>query len=143
MGLGANGISLIPKIMYNSNINWNRTKTMEMNEALIYLQEALGLSAKTKTWPGSACLPLHLRAIEVRAVDANGFSFLLASLPITASHPDCENPVIRAITNTEQLPDPDALTVSFSLKPGKVHLFHAETGERIPFSTNHEVNSYE
>ena len=44
-----------------------------MNEALIYLQEALGLSAKTKTWPGSARLPLHLRAIEVRAVDANGF----------------------------------------------------------------------
>ncbi|MCG4849812.1 hypothetical protein L0P44_14235, partial [Streptococcus gordonii] len=53
-GLGTNGISLIPKIMYNSNTNWNQTKTMEMNEALIYLQEALGLSAKTKTWPGSA-----------------------------------------------------------------------------------------
>ena len=62
---------------------------------------------------------------------------------ITASHPDCENPVIRAITNTDKLPDPGARTVSFSLKPGKVHLFQAETGERIPFSTNHEVNSYE
>ena len=58
---------------------------MEMNEALIYLQEALGLSAKTKTWPGSARLPLHLRAIEVRAVDTNGFSFLLASLPTGGS----------------------------------------------------------
>ena len=75
----------------------------------------------------------HMDRIEVMGRDTS----------ITASHPDCENPVIRAITNTEQLPDPDALTVSFSLKPGKVHLFHAETGERIPFSTNHEVNSYE
>ena len=78
-------------------------------------------------------LSCHMDRIEVMGRDTS----------ITASHPDCENPVIRAITNTEQLPDPDALTVSFSLKPGKVHLFHAETGERIPFSTNHEVNSYE
>ena len=90
MGLGTNGISLIPKIMYNSNTNWNRTKTMEMNEALIYLQEALGLSAKTKTWPGSAHLPLHLRTIEIRAVDANGFSFLLASLPTGVGLPEAK-----------------------------------------------------
>ena len=75
----------------------------------------------------------HMNRIEVMGRDTS----------ITASHPDCENPVIRAITNTDKLPDPGARTVSFSLKPGKVHLFRAETGERIPFSTNHEVNSYE
>ena len=75
----------------------------------------------------------HMNRIEVMGRDTS----------ITASHPDCENPVIRAITNTDKLPDPGARTVSFSLKPGKVHLFQAETGERIPFSTNHEVNSYE
>ena len=63
---------------------------MEMNEALIYLQEALGLSAKAKTWPGFARLPLHLRAIEVRAVDANGFSFLLASLPTGVGLPEAK-----------------------------------------------------
>lgn len=78
-------------------------------------------------------LSCHMNRIEVMGRDTS----------ITASHPDCENPVIRAITNTDKLPDPGARTVSFSLKPGKVHLFHAETGERIPFSTNHEVNSYE
>ena len=78
-------------------------------------------------------LSCHMNRIEVMGRDTS----------ITASHPDCENPVIRAITNTDKLPDPGARTVSFSLKPGKVHLFQAETGERIPFSTNHEVNSYE
>lgn len=78
-------------------------------------------------------LSCHMNRIEVMGHDTS----------ITASHPDCENPVIRAITNTDKLPDPGARTVSFSLKPGKVHLFQAETGERIPFSTNHEVNSYE
>ena len=78
-------------------------------------------------------LSCHMNRIEVMGRDTS----------ITASHPDCKNPVIRAITNTDKLPDPGARTVSFSLKPGKVHLFQAETGERIPFSTNHEVNSYE
>lgn len=78
-------------------------------------------------------LSCHMNRIEVMGRDTS----------ITASHPDCEKPVIRAITNTDRLPDPGARTVSFSLKPGKVHLFQAETGERIPFSTNHEVNSYE
>lgn len=78
-------------------------------------------------------LSCHMNRIEVMGRDTS----------ITASHPDCENPVIRAITNTDKLPDPGTTTVSFSLKPGKVHLFQAETGERIPFSTNHEVNSYE
>ena len=78
-------------------------------------------------------LSCHMNRIEGMGRDTS----------ITASHPDCENPVIRAITNTDKLPDPGARTVSFSLKPGKVHLFQAETGERIPFSTNHEVNSYE
>ena len=78
-------------------------------------------------------LSCHMNRIEVMGRDTS----------ITASHPDCENPVIRAITNTDRLPDPGTRTVSFSLKPGKVHLFQAETGERIPFSTNHEVNSYE
>ena len=78
-------------------------------------------------------LSCHMNRIEVMGRDTS----------ITASHPDCENPVIRAITNTDRLPDPGARTVSFSLKPGKVYLFQTETGERISFSTNHEVNSYE
>ncbi len=99
--------------MYNSNTNWNRTKTMEMNEALIYLQEALGLSAKTKTWPGSACLPLHLRAIEVSAVDANGFSFLLASLPTGVGLPEAKRVYSQLALRAEtpvvvSLPDADA-----------------------------------
>ena len=86
---------------------------MEMNEALIYLQEALGLSAKTKTWPGSARLPLHLRAIEVRAVDANGFSFLLASLPTGVGLPEAKRVYSQLALRAEtpvvvSFPDADA-----------------------------------
>ena len=88
-------------------------KTMEMNEALIYLQEALGLSAKAKTWPGFARLPLHLRAIEVRAVDANGFSFLLASLPTGVGLPEAKRVYSQLALRAEtpvavSLPDADA-----------------------------------
>ena len=84
-----------------------------MNEALIYFQEALGLSAKTKTWPGSARLPLHLRAIEVRAVDANGFSFLLASLPTGVGLPEAKRVYSQLALRAEtpvvvSFPDADA-----------------------------------
>lgn len=78
-------------------------------------------------------LACHMNRIEVMGRDTS----------ITASHPDCENPVIRAITNTDRLPNSGDQNVNFSLKPGKVHLFQAETGERIPFSTGNEVPSYE
>ena len=86
---------------------------MEMNEALIYLQEALGLSAKTKTWPGFARLPLHLRTIEVRAVDANGFSFLLASLPTGVGLPEAKRVYSQLALRAEtpvvvSFPDADA-----------------------------------
>ena len=84
-----------------------------MNEALIYLQEALGLSAKTKNWPGSARLPLHLRAIEVRAVDANGFLFLLASLPTGVGLPEAKRVYSQLALRAEtpvvvSFPDADA-----------------------------------
>lgn len=86
---------------------------MEMNEALTYLQEALGLSAKAKTWPGSAHLPLHLRSIEVRAVDANGFSFLLASLPTGVGLPEAKRVYSQLTLRSEapvviSFPDADA-----------------------------------
>lgn len=86
---------------------------MEMNEALTYLQEALGLSAKAKTWPGFAHLPLHLRSIEVRAVDANGFSFLLASLPTGVGLPEAKRVYSQLTLRSEapvviSFPDADA-----------------------------------
>lgn len=84
-----------------------------MNEALTYLQEALGFSAKAKTWPGSAHLPLHLRSIEVRAVDANGFSFLLASLPAGVGLPEAKRVYSQLSLRAEvpvavSFPDADA-----------------------------------
>lgn len=86
---------------------------MEMNEALTYLQEALGLSAKTKAWPGSSRLPLHLRSIEVRAVDSNGFSFLLASLPTGVGLPEAKRVYSQLALRAEapvvvSFPDADA-----------------------------------
>lgn len=67
---------------------------MEMNEALIYLQEALGLSAKAKIWPGSARLPLHLRAIEARAVDANDFRFCLQVCLLASGFPRLRESIV-------------------------------------------------
>lgn len=54
-------------------------------------------------------------------------------ISIVASHPDCENGVLRAIVQAEQLPGGAAEEVRFALKPDKVFLFHGETGDRINF----------
>lgn len=75
----------------------------------------------------------HLNRIEVMGRD----------ISIVASHPGCENAAIRAITSSQILPHPSAETVTFSLKPEKVHLFDTETGVQIPFSSSSEVLSYE
>lgn len=86
---------------------------MEMNEALVYLQEALGLSIKTKAWHGSARLPLHLRAVAIRAIDANGFSFLLANLPAGTGLPEVKRVYSQLSLRAEvpvavSFPDADA-----------------------------------
>ncbi len=41
---------------------------------------------------------------------------------------------LRAIIQADHLPEEDAPSVNFRLRPSKVHLFDAQTEERIPFS---------
>ncbi len=50
---------------------------------------------------------------------------------VVASHPQCEASAIRAIVPAENKIDLAAGRVRFSLKPGKVFIFRADTGERI------------
>ena len=52
---------------------------------------------------------------------------------VVATHPDCETPVIRAIISAEDAAFVPVGDVRFALKPGKVFLFDAESGERIAF----------
>ena len=70
--------------------------------------------------------PMHcrLRNVEVMGRDVS----------IVAENPSCEAPTLRAIILAENRPDPDSSEVRFRLKPGKVLLFHRETGERIRFT---------
>ena len=55
-------------------------------------------------------------------------------ISIVSTHPACANEVIRSIINADTQIDASARTVRFSLKPGKVFLFHKQTGERIRFT---------
>ena len=52
---------------------------------------------------------------------------------IVSTHPASLNPVVRSIMDSDNKVDPAAETVSYSLKPNKVFLFHKETEERIYF----------
>lgn len=55
---------------------------------------------------------------------------------ILSAHTGCESSAIRSIISAEQIIDPDAETVCFSLKPGKVLLFRKDNEERIRLGGN-------
>ena len=70
--------------------------------------------------------PLHyrLRNVEIMGRDVS----------IVCENDACEAPTVRAILQSDgTVPNP-AQDVRFRLKPGKVLLFHPETGARIPFT---------
>ena len=52
---------------------------------------------------------------------------------VVSTHAKSQNAVIRAIISAENAVNTASKTVRFDLKPGKVFLFHPETGERIHF----------
>ncbi len=54
-------------------------------------------------------------------------------ITIVSSHPACEKPDIRAIVSAEHLSLAGRETVSFTLKPKKVHLFAKDTELRLRF----------
>ncbi len=72
-------------------------------------------------------LHCELKGIEVMGRD----------ISILSRHDAAQNPVVRAIVNSEHQESLDVsrAAVSFSLKPHKVFLFDRESEERIPFET--------
>lgn len=66
-------------------------------------------------------LACSLRAVEVMGRDTS----------VIAAHPAAQGGAFRAIVSAEQRPDPAAEALRFSLKAEKVHLFAAESGERL------------
>ncbi|MDD5864297.1 MAG: ABC transporter ATP-binding protein [Firmicutes bacterium] len=54
-------------------------------------------------------------------------------ISVVSTHPNSRNVTIRAIISAENAVPPEAKTVRFDLKPGKVFLFDRQTEERIAF----------
>ena len=67
----------------------------------------------------------RLKGVEVMGRD----------ISVVCAHDRHQSPQIRAIISAESAIDEGAQTVSFSLKPYKVHLFDRATEERILFDT--------
>ena len=65
--------------------------------------------------------------------DISGVEVMGRDVSIVSKHTASINPIIRSIINADNKVDPDATTVSYSLKPHKVFLFNKETEERIRF----------
>ena len=78
---------------------------------------------------------------EAFNLDQNGtFTLELSNLEVmgrdvsvVSRHENSLNPVVRSIINSDSNIDPNAKTVTFSLKPHKVFLFNKDTEERIYF----------
>ena len=70
-------------------------------------------------------LTLNLSGVEVMGRD----------ITVISKHDFCENVQIRSIISAENTVDTSSATVRFSLKPYKVHLFDAETEERLYFGS--------
>ena len=75
----------------------------------------------------NGALTCRLSRVEVMGRDVS----------IVSSHPASQASQIRSIILSENRVDEDAETVRFDLKPGKVFLFDADTGERIDFGGDH------
>lgn len=71
--------------------------------------------------------PLHCRL--------NRLEVMGRDISVVSSHTHSQNPVVRSLIDSENQLDVNIETVRFSLKPGKVFLFHKETQERIDFQT--------
>ena len=69
--------------------------------------------------------PLHceLDRVEVMGRD----------ISIVSKNAACEAPVVRSIIDSDERPADGVKTVAFRLRPGKVHVFEPETGERLRF----------
>ncbi|MBR5453706.1 MAG: ABC transporter ATP-binding protein [Clostridia bacterium] len=77
--------------------------------------------------PGeNGALSCRLSRIEVMGRD----------ISVISSNPAAEGDTIRSIVSSDNRIDTSSETVRFDLKPGKVHLFRPDSGERIPFSVN-------
>ena len=68
-------------------------------------------------------LSCALQAVEVMGRDRS----------VVSTHPAAVSGAIRAIIPSDEELDTKHGAVRFALKPAKVHLFHAESEERIPF----------
>ena len=54
-------------------------------------------------------------------------------ISIVSKNAACEAPVVRSIIDSDERPADGVKTVAFKLRPGKVHVFEPETGERLRF----------
>lgn len=69
------------------------------------------------------CLTCNMNRVEVMGRD----------ISVVSVHPNSQNDSIRSIISAENMAQISGSTVRFDLKPGKVFVFHKETGERIRF----------
>ena len=66
-------------------------------------------------------------------VNLSNLEVMGRDVSVVSKHDSSLNPVVRSIINSDSKIDPNAKTVSFSLKPHKVFIFDTETEERIRF----------
>ena len=71
----------------------------------------------------TGALTCELQRVEVMGRDVS----------VVCSHSDCENVAIRAIISAENRVDTTSTKVCFDVKPQKLHIFNAQTQQRILF----------
>ena len=90
------------------------------------MQVTVGVRPEGFVLSGDGALKCGLDRVEVMGRD----------ISVVCTNDACENAAIRAIISAENNVDEDAAQVRFDLKPAKVFIFDATTGERIGCSLN-------
>lgn len=92
-------LETFPIKMYNSNVYGNMQKRMQMNDALTYLKDEMGLSVVECEWSGAADLPLYLaKAASYRLCACNGVDFIAAKVDQEVSLPELKRIVSQVST---------------------------------------------
>ena len=81
----------------------------------------VGIRPEGFTLDPEGAFKCELKSVEVMGRDVS----------IVSAHPACQSPVIRSIINSDAQIDPEAETVSYTLKPNKVFIFDKESEKRL------------
>lgn len=123
--LGTPPINIFEGIVQRGKLYIGKDAVMDLN-GISDQEVSVGIRPEGFVLKEDGPLCCKLNCLEVMGRDVS----------VVCSHPSAKCTPVRAIIDAENKVGMDSGTVRFSLKPGKVFVFHKETGKRMEFKIN-------